>query len=131
MDAIENLSRCLAHMRATVAAVPADEWDTVTNCAPWTADVLVGHMVASQLLWLGSIDGEQRVDVGQVMKPEAIDGDRLARIARHTWNTSALLAIALFWLGFGVVAVGWGAEAGIVFGGGASNSYVRACARIW
>ena len=97
MDPIENLSRCLAHMRATVAAVPADEWDTVTNCAPWTADVLVGHMVASQLLWLGSIDGERRVDIGQVMKPEAIDGDRLARIddviaeALAVWSGDAVL----------------------------------------
>lgn len=97
MDPVETLEQCLRHMRATVAAVPDDEWDTVTNCAPWTADVLAGHMVASQLLWLGTIDGNQRVDVGQVMKPEALGGDRLARIdevideAIRVWSTDGVL----------------------------------------
>ena len=46
-------------------------------------------------------------------------------------GVGALLAIALLWLGLGVVGVGWGAEAGIVLGGGPSNFGRRACARIW
>ncbi len=97
MDPIDTLARCLAHTRATVAAVPDGEWTTVTNCEPWTADVLLGHIVASQLLWLGAIDGNERVSVSQVMKPEALGGDRLARLdevideALTVWRTDGVL----------------------------------------
>lgn len=97
MDPVETLSKCLDNLRGTVASVPADEWDTVTNCEPWTADVLLGHALASQQLWLGAVDGDERVSLGAVMSPEPVGGDRLARVdaviadAIATWRTPGVL----------------------------------------
>lgn len=97
MDPRDALFRSLEHLRSTVAAVPDDQWDTVTNCEPWTADVLLGHILASQQLWLGAIDGDERVGLGDVMGPSAVDGDRLAAVdaviedARATWSADGVL----------------------------------------
>lgn len=97
MDAIETLGRCLDHLRATATQVPDDRWDVVTNCPPWTADTLLGHIVASQRLWLSAIDGQERATVADVMNPVPLEGDRLAEVddtiteALAVWSAPGVL----------------------------------------
>jgi uncharacterized protein (TIGR03083 family) len=54
MSSDPEVERCLSAIRELsgrlsrdVAALSADEWDTVTNCAPWRVRDLVAHIVSS------------------------------------------------------------------------------------
>jgi uncharacterized protein (TIGR03086 family) len=53
----DRYRRLAAAVTDTVAAVPADGWEAPSPCEGWSARDVVGHLVDTQGLFLGFIDG--------------------------------------------------------------------------
>jgi uncharacterized protein (TIGR03086 family) len=80
-----------------VASLDESDLDTVSNCAPWTVRRLASHALNNQLLWAGTVTGEQLVSPEDTMGAVAHDGD-LARYADDVaqralalWQTDGVL----------------------------------------
>lgn len=97
MEPVAGLTLALDHVRDVVSKVPADAWQRPTNCAPWTASMMLSHLLGSQKLWIQTLTGEQLVGIGDVMSPQPLTGDALDEtdaviaLATSTWSRPDVL----------------------------------------
>ena len=88
MSSDPEVERCLSSIRELsgalsrdVAALSADEWDRVSNCAPWRVRDLVAHIVSSGEGFAASIEQALQGSVEQSISHAQRDRRQAARVA--------------------------------------------------
>lgn len=91
VDLPEVHARSLDHARRSVAGVGDDQWDEISDCAPWTVRELVNHVVTGNH-WAAELGAGRTIEeVG-----DRLDGDVLGGDPLRAYDESAAVAAAVF-----------------------------------
>lgn len=76
MDPFDALDRSAAHVVALVSRIGPDQWGAATPCEQWDVTELVGHMIATMVVYRDLLDGASSDELFAAMRDQrAVAGD--------------------------------------------------------
>ena len=96
-DQLATLDFAIRALQEQVELLDDEQMEIVSNCDPWTVRRLASHALNNQLMWAGTVTGEQIVSFEDAMGAVPYDGD-LAQFAGEVtprilalWDTDGVL----------------------------------------